>query len=234
MSGLLGQAELFTQRVDDVLRASLPDVPQTVALNTGNRVVVTSQDDRRIPLSVSGEVVAGLSFRYHLALDRDNAHLKTSGSTFALHSTLDRQPLIRCDYNAEMNTEPMAHWQIHAERGAFSSMLTMAHRSDPKRVKAPHMLSSLHIPVGGGRFRPCIEDIIELAIRDCGADSVSGWQRALHDSRQVWRTLQLRTVVSRHQVIAAEELRAQGWRIDPPCDVDVMTADVDVDGLRRW
>ena len=73
--------------------------------------------------------------------------------------------------------------------GALSHLLSrLDHRT-------PHSIESLHIPMGGERFRPCLEDIVEFLIRDCGFPGKGGWAAALADGRAKWRRIQTRAVV---------------------------------------
>jgi hypothetical protein len=82
-----------------------------------------------------------------------------------------------------MRVTPIAHWQVHAERGALSHLLSRAYEHDPRSVPRPHDLSSLHIPVGGERFRPCLEDVLQFLITNCGIDSVPGWDAPVLSGR---------------------------------------------------
>jgi hypothetical protein len=65
---------------------------------------------------------------------------------------------------------PHAHIQVHAHRGALSYLLSLAEH------RTPHETASLHIPVGGSRLRPCIEDLLQFLIDECGFDALDGWK----------------------------------------------------------
>jgi hypothetical protein len=138
----------------------------------GDRTIISrraERDDRyvvrpeakNVPLLVGGDHLADLAPAVYLGLDRTGEFLKAVRSEFVVKSVLDRTPLVRLDYRTDMNRAPVAHWQIHAERGAFSHLLSRAHAVDESRVGKPHDLSSLHFPVGGERFRPCLEDALD-------------------------------------------------------------------------
>jgi hypothetical protein len=133
-------------------------------------------------------------------------------------SVLDRTPLIRLEYRADMVNVPCCHWQIHAERGAFTHLLAAAHGLG--RVKKPHDLSALHIPVGGERFRPCLEDVLQFLVEDCGVDSVDGYSDVLNEGRTSWRTKQLASVVRDFPEEAARVLRDLQWQVNPPAGRD--------------
>jgi hypothetical protein len=93
-----------------------------------------------VPVSVGGTHLADLRVSIHVGLDRMGTYLKVLRSDLALYSLFDRAPLVRLDYRADMHTEPVAHWQFHAERGAFSHLLGRANVSRPGRVPRPYDL----------------------------------------------------------------------------------------------
>lgn len=95
-------------------------------------------------------------------------------------------------------------------------MLARAHVKDPKLVSKPHDLSTIHLPVGGERFRPCLEDFLQLLIADCGVDAVPGWEGAIESGRETWRRRQLKSVVRDIPNDAVAVLRELGWTCDPP------------------
>lgn len=170
----------------------------------------------RIPLRVDGEHLADLGLDIYLEVDREGAFLKTIKSKTEVHSYLDRTPLIRLEYDSRSHTAPFAHWHIHAERGAFSHLLSRAHLVRPSQVAAPHKLSSLHIPVGGERFRPCFEDVLQFLIQECGVDPGPEWVEILAVGRENWRRRQTRTVVRDAPEEAARTLSSLGWAVTPP------------------
>jgi hypothetical protein len=169
----------------------------------------------RIPLFVEGQRLASLSFTYHLTMDHRDQYLKVVSSNFALYSVLERTPLLRLDYLATANNSPTAHWQFHAHRGAFSQLLARAHVVRPRTVRTSHDLSKLHLPLGRSRFRPCLEDFLEMLIRDCGIDSRRQWKSAVEAGRREWREKQVGSVVRDAPDKAAETLKAMGWRVTP-------------------
>jgi len=172
--------------------------------------------DQQIPLFVAGQHLADLRFAMYQELDHAGEYLKTWRTDFNVRSKLTRGPLLRLEYRSDMRTDPISHWQFHAERGAFSHLLSVAHMSDPKKFPAPHDLSHLHLPVGGERFRPCLEDLLELLIRDCGVDAVEGWESAIKVGRRRWRVRQLGAAVRDQPEEAAAILKKLGWSVTPP------------------
>lgn len=186
----------------------------SVAAVDGENYVVRPDDSGRpvrIPLTVDGEHLADLEIVMYQMLDRTGTHLKTSRTDFRIFSTIDRTPLLRLEYDSTARAVPIAHWQFHAERGAFAHLLTIASRT--RQVRGPGDLSKLHLPVGGERFRPGLEDLLELLIRDCGIDPADGWQDAIAEGRKRWRLRQLRSAVRDQQEETAALLRELGWQV---------------------
>ncbi|WP_043167864.1 hypothetical protein [Bifidobacterium callitrichos] len=71
--------------------------------------------------------------------------------------------------------------------------------------------SSLHLPVGGDRMRPGLEDVLQLAVCEFGIDVTAGWLDAVEASHEEYRTTQLRAFVREFPDIAFEELRRAGY-----------------------
>ncbi len=161
-------------------------------------------------LTAHGDDVATLTVNYQLALDSHEQYLAVARSHFHLHSSLDRMPLLRLEYGRDMHTVPSAHWQVVAERGALSHLLAKTGAPNP------HSLQSLHLPVGGRRYRPCLEDFLQFLIQECGIDARNGWQAAVKAGRVRWHQRQLAAVVRDAPDEAAHALRALGYSVAPP------------------
>lgn len=150
------------------------------------------------------------SANYKLCVDSSGQHLAVEHSSFVLKATLDRAPIIRWDYDREPRSKPSSHVQITAHRGALSHLLSrLDHRT-------PHSIESLHMPMGGDRFRPCLEDIVEFLIRDCGFQGADGWQASVREGRAKWRRIQTRAVVRDSPGEAVAALTAMGYSVIAP------------------
>ena len=107
------------------------------------------------------------------------------------------------------NEFPEAHIHIHGKSDVLRRMLHVGGRGRDKPA-------DLHLPVGGRRFRPCLEDIIEFCILERLATPREGWQSALNGSRDGYHDRQLRAAVLRNPAIAAEALKHDGWQVTAP------------------
>jgi hypothetical protein len=133
--------------------------------------------------------------------------------------------LLRCDYERSMHTAPGAHRQVSAERGAFSQLLARAGH------KTPHDLGSLHLPVGGHRFRPCLEDFLQFLIQECMIDHRRYWRKAVEDGRQRWRLRQAGAVARDTPKVAVRVLTELGYEIKSPKSGHATT---NIKALRNW
>ena len=141
--------------------------------------------------------------------------LVVDSSTFALFLDGECQPLLRFEYQEAMTSTPPAHFHVHAERGAFSAVLTKAHgRTSGPRSAA--RLSSLHLPLGGPHFRTGLADFVEFLIEECGVDARPGWRIAVHEYRRDWRRDEAAATARQFPAETADALRALGWRVDAP------------------
>jgi hypothetical protein len=233
---LAEQASGFASRVQALLDATLPGT-RTIGANLAlgsNRVTVQPLDSAlestTVPLFVGGEHRANLVLSFLCSLDRSGTFLKTDASKFHLHLEPDRQPLARLEFQHDLTRTPRAHWQFHGERGSFTQLLVHAQYQGTRSVRDPARLSALHFPLGGQRFRPCLEDFIEFLISECGVDSIAGWEAAVHDGREIWRRFQTRAIARDLQVETAETLRELGWKVTPPAELP----DEHRDALRHW
>lgn len=224
MTDALSQkASAFAKEIGTTLSACLPKSPSIDAQGAIDRKgafvvspMAASGKPAKVPLFVNKQHLADLDFKIYLDLDKSGNFLKAVRTDFAVFSVLDKQPLFRLDYQDDMHTVPVAHWQFHAERGSLTHLLTLANQHNPKVVDNPHTLSKLHFPVGGERFRPCMEDVLQFLIEECGVDSRQKWRKVVDQGREKWRRVQLRSVVRDLQEEAADVLRREGWMVTAP------------------
>ncbi|MGE2714343.1 hypothetical protein ACQI4L_09815 [Mycolicibacterium litorale] len=176
------------------------------------RAVVDAKVDLRAPQAEPMDTLALFTANYKLCTDSYGDHLAVEHSSFVLKATLDRTPIIRWDYDRDARSKPSSHVQMTAHRGALSHLLSRLDHA------TPHSIESLHMPMGGDRFRPCLEDIIEFLIRDCGFQGSHGWRETLRSGRAKWRRIQTRAVVRDCAEEAADQLVAMGYTVTPPAE----------------
>jgi len=77
-------------------------------------------------------------------------------------------------------------------------------------------LADLHFPIGGHRFRPCLEDILQMIWFEFGIDVRDTALGALGEGRVRFRERQLAAAVGDDPDIAALELRRLGYSVESP------------------
>ncbi len=164
-----------------------------------------------VPLTISkAPARLYLSVLHTLELDDSGTFLTTDKSTYTLQADSDTAPILTYDFVREPPNEfPEAHFHIHGEADVLRHMLQAGGRGKDKPA-------DLHLPVGGRRFRPCLEDIIEFCILERLVTPRQGWQSALHSSRDEYHDRQLRAAVHRNPTPASEALKRDGWQVIAP------------------
>ena len=205
---LSDQAHDFAAEITELLRATFREAPSALAEISGSRAVVRT--DGPVPLFIKGQERATLKIRLQCQLDSRGTWLAVEASGITITSTVDRTPVFRFEYVRKPKSVPSAHLQTHAHRGALSELLAHAEHPDA------HDMSALHIPLGGSRFRPCLEDVVEFIARELQCDVLEGWEEAVNDGRRRWRERQVRAVVRDWQGDAVAALRDLGYSVEPP------------------
>ncbi|MER6534343.1 hypothetical protein ABT215_11130 [Streptomyces sp900105755] len=216
--------ELATTFADDLTALTRgvlgEDTPRFAALNMGNRVRVSpiSADEKvqRIAVSVNGESVLSLMVRYYCCWDGSSTFLATDQADIHVHYAGISDPLIRFEYVRRSKEPPGAHIQVHAHRDEMAYLLRLADAGRPRqgfrRRRLPR-LSEMHLPVGGHRLRPALEDVLLFLKREFAIDTEQGWRTVLDEHLVNWRKIQLMSAVRDAPEAAAEVLRTMGYEV---------------------
>lgn len=207
---LRDQAEEFASRIVSVLDATVASDPPVEASRHENRLVVAPTDDRPVTLTHNGHPVVDLRFHYFCSWDSYESYLAVQKSKIRLCVHEVREPLIRFEYERARQDGLDAHIHVHAENTGLGWL--SAKTGSPRNPR----LQSIHLPVGGDRFRTSLEDVIEMAIRDLAVDAKPQWWNELRASRDEWLITQTKAAVRRRPEPAANTLRELGWTLTPP------------------
>jgi hypothetical protein len=220
------QVEEFGQETAGLLSATLPNlpVPPVDILVHDNRSIIRPPDRKSLPLYAGGQHLADMKISIACQLDSSGQYLAVEESTFDLLAILDRAPVLRIHYRRDQGARPSAHVHVHGHRGALSHLLSQAGHEHP------HDMASLHIPVGGSRYRPCLEDFIQFLICECNFDSVPDWRTHVEEGRERWRCRQAAAVTRDAPEEAARVLREMGYTIQAPDSLP----EPRVAALRNW
>jgi hypothetical protein len=148
-----------------------------------------------------------LMVAYVLQWDPEGTFLAVRKSNYGLH--LDgslRVTLLHYDYERSPgNDYPAAHLQVIGQSDGFDSLSNCTKE-----------LGRFHFPVGGRRFRPTLEDLIEFLVVEGLVDSYANWRTVLLEHRGRWERLQLQAAVRRDSEAAADALTDLGWICTAP------------------
>lgn len=227
------EATKFALDLTQTIQSVVPDAAP-FRVTTGSNVLVTRLYVRQEPfegisLSVDGQPLLRLMVDLLCTFDHRGSYLAVEQSQFKVLAVGSGDPLLRYEYIREPDsTQAGAHLQIHAHRDAFSHVMARCGASSPrarKRTKSADagdrlpMLADLHLPLGGPRFRPCLEDILQMLIDELGVDAPTGALDALARGRIDWRRKQLAAAVRDSPETAARVLRELNYAVTPPEDL---------------
>ena len=215
----LREAEDFASRISNLLNSTVSSEVNLAAteLPNGTYWISTNLRPTRadlvtfIPL-VNGPYwenapALGLKIYYKLDLEPRQRRLSASKSGVAIYSLIEgRRPIIRWEYERAGGIEPgfpsgksharqAAHVHVHGASSEIEHLVLNADLSS--HPKLSHQLDKFHIPVGGRRFRPSLEDLIEFFLNHGFVSKLhEGGQEILEKSRNEWLKQQLKAAVA--------------------------------------
>jgi hypothetical protein len=148
-----------------------------------------------------------LDISYRLALDDEGRYLTVVSSYVGIYLEQDLQTML-CHFDYERNKAqyPEAHLQVEGACDALDRWRLVGGAS-------PKPLRDLHFPVGGRRYRPALEDVIEFLIAEKLARPRPGWDRVLNESRDDFRRRQLRAAIRRDMETATQAVQDFGGAV---------------------
>jgi hypothetical protein len=148
-----------------------------------------------------------------LAPDQERSYLMVVSSVTIIAIAEDVEDdaniLLHSDYERNKGDGyPEAHLQVLASSNAWDSVA---------RLDGEHpSLHQLHLPVGGRRFRPILEDLIDFLVYERLVHTHPQCESTIVARRNEFYDKQLRAAVRRDPGPAVEQLREQGYRIQEP------------------
>ncbi len=168
-----------------------------------------------IPLTLGRAAHCFLHLIHTLSLDRAGEYLQATKSSYGVYvgsQSLDEADLlVRYDYEREPSHDyPDAHMQV---RGESSAVAYLNERLDQSKT-----LERLHFPVGGRRYRPALEDIVEFLIAEGYVAHRDDWRDTIGYHRTTFHRRQLRAAIRQDPTTAAQGLVDLGYQIHAPTD----------------
>jgi hypothetical protein len=136
-------------------------------------------------------------------------YLTVRRSVYAWAAGDKQHELLHYDYERDNPVFPDAHIQVNGGGPGWDELL-------PACGKTPDSLGKLHLPVGGRRYRPALEDLLEALVMEKILDPKPGWNRVLEAERAEFRRRQLKAAVRNDPDTAIAALHDAGYEVIPP------------------
>ena len=133
----------------------------------------------------------------HTLFLTDRLDLAVATSRYALYLNADdEEPLFHYDYERNKEDYPVAHFHIAVESEPWEEFFERSDRTSHMQVE------SLHLPVGGKRYRPSLEDLVEFLVLEEFAKPHGGyedntWKAVVAQHREEFHRLQLAAAIYR-------------------------------------
>lgn len=235
-SSLRERVEEFRSELQDALSTVAPLEECEFAVEArrddhGPSLVIRQDDALGIPLRVANEILFRLQVSFKCAWSASeevqHRYLTVVSSSYKVFvPQAPGAPLFTFDYLRKSDTGvPVAHLNVHGHRDEVVFAMLNAGRSGRGRRRAKEIekfgrvprLADLHFPLGGHRFRPALEDVLEMLIVEFGIDPVErDWRTSLERGRQRYRVTQLRAAAADDLEAVADLLEERGYTIVRP------------------
>lgn len=146
--------------------------------------------------------LAWMNLSYQVRMDDELTYLTIHSSYCGIFAdeTLETC-LCHFDFEREKERYTSAHLQVY---GTSPALVALNRGKDSKRS-----LDKLHFPVGGKRFRPSLEDIIEFLIAERFVDARPGYEDVLERGRERFQVKQLRAAMRRYPEVVEQFMKEQ-------------------------
>lgn len=218
----------FADRLTATVHCSVGDGCAPFVAELANGAAVVKQSPATgIPLALGDGSALTLVAGYHCVLDSHGERLRVQASRFAVYfgDEAAGEPLFRYDYDGNGTLAlPRAHLQV-GDSGDLRALVALSgdhskrarnRQSDVDAGRRMPRADDLHFPVGGDRFRPALEDVLQLLVDALGVPAQAGWRQVLAAGRMDWRERQLASAVRDNPPIAAAALAELGYVVQPP------------------
>lgn len=159
-----------------------------------------------IPLTISqAPARCFLYAAWTLDIDSESDRLTVTKSKFALRTSNgeEAEDIFLYEYGTDPDDEyPEAHLHVLGDSQPFQELC--------KRTGTNKQLRDLHFPVGGRRFRPSLEDVVEMLVTEEFVQARDGWKEVVAASRRTFQAGQLRAAVRQDPDTARGELDELG------------------------
>lgn len=216
---LWSQSRRFADQLNELMAGVLPgELPQFRAEDQEKRssVLVSASP---FPLRRRGEpeAFALLGVNFYCGWSSQKSILAVSKSSFRIRVPSGGPPVLHVDYVRDMKSpdKPVAHYNVASQHDGLLRMVDPEAAGDGSHQEA-QQTRKLHLPVGGHRFRPSLEDVLGMLIGEFDIERRAGCEQVLREHRSQFRDTQTAAAVRDNPQTAIRELRRLGYEIGPP------------------
>lgn len=215
-------ARQFATEVSTLLNGTVTDGVRLSTIEHGKQVVLGRGIGKNqlvpdpIPIALAGGRARVFLYLVHsYVLDQPGKFLMMRSSNMSLYTSEDMGDddlIIAIDYVRDPKNEfPDSHLHVAGQRDDLDRL----YRGDSRKSRK---LRDLHLPTGGRRFRPTLEDLVEFMVTEEMAIPKEGWRDAIGVQRSRWLEIQVKAAVRRYPDHAADCLSELGWQVSPPAE----------------
>lgn len=202
----------------------------------GRAVIIRLTNDNGVGLTIDGRRLLRLSFFYNCSRLTSHSYMRVEKSSIRVFAVTGQNftplkdgsgrlirtdnlaPLFRYGYVRKQRSSDLPGSHIHFygyNRGLEDLLLgTLSGKSAKAKNKRNAFILSgryphpedLHFPTGGARFRPGLEDVLEMLITEFDVDHTDGALEAIRQSREAFRLSQIKTLIREFPDLAFDEL----------------------------
>ena len=184
-----------------VLQASDWNGVYLVSLNPRNPA-----ERRGFKVGATGKTNLYLLVTFQLSLDVSEQYLMVRSSVFALARDPEMtDELFHIDYERDkQHGYSDAHLQVIGRSDAWDELLT-----ETMTGNKPKSLGKLHLPTGGARYRPTLEDLVEFLVYEgfCAPNDLDKFESIVAESRAEFEKKQLRAAIRRDLETAKQAVK---------------------------
>lgn len=226
-AALKRQADQLSRDLGLTLEAFLGRAVSLHIASGEQHLTIAPPQGEYLSLSIRGRTLLSLELSYRCHFDHRQQYLAVKQSHLKVHAghRPHGDPLFRYEYVHEQQGQlPSAHLHVHGHRDQFTRVMTLAGEAGVPRRKPDALdsaevarMAKLHFPLGGPRFRPCLEDVLQMVQIELGVDTGPDWPSRLNAARANYRRQQTGAVVRDCPAEAVRVLRELGYEVsDPP------------------
>ncbi|MDK8763758.1 hypothetical protein QP922_07980 [Corynebacterium sp. MSK218] len=151
-----------------------------------------------------------LEASYAMCENSSGEYLAVASSSFKIcyRQSKKRPPIVRFEYERDALNKPVSHFHFHSDSVALGLLLASTGQKDKAFQQ-----QDIHFPMGGHRFRVCLEDVVELVIREFGVAALDGWEQRVLMGREEFRNSQKKAIIRSNPQLAIDVLRELGHTI---------------------